>query len=206
LGFGLITAGFFFFSQLINVYYVGLLVLLYQQLYVIPRVSKLYCKLNNLEYNNGRFIPLWNEYQIFTPSLGRITLIVGLILIFMLILAIIPLSGIIVFTQLVNTVLGESASMTYVFYLLLFSIVVYIVLNVIRGMGFIEIKRYVERVYFINFGTPPGKLFNKFQYLMFFFPFLRTLALALLSETLTKMVAFNEIQLENTDNFEETFE
>lgn len=206
LGFIVIFVGFLVFYNYVNLYYVGAAFLLAQQAYVLPRTSSLYHKLNGLEANVGRFVTLYNEVQIFTPGLSRITLVMGIILYLLIGISLLPLTGSLLVTQVVVSLFGEIAGMNYVFYLILFSIIVYILLNIIRGMGFIEIKRYVERVYTINFGAPPAKIYSKFQYVMFLFPVLRTIALATLNETMTKMVEFNEVQLEKSDSFEETFE
>jgi hypothetical protein len=197
------------FNEYINPLWIGIAWFLGQQFYVMPRVQRLYLELH--EESSGvwaRYLPIYNEYSMFTPVLGLITLVGGLITSLLIFIGFTPLMGIEIFTPMINAVFGESASMNYSFYTIFYGIVSYVLLNVVRGFAFVQMNRQVNILHAQQYSRTSAELisgvFEGLRYLMFFFPWGRTISLQYMGDRMSKMVELNDLRAaKNVQFFEE---
>lgn len=193
---------FIFFSRYINPIYLIAILWGYQQFFVIPELSKNYKELYDQEDNWKRFIPIWNEYAIFPPAMAYSSLGFGLAWV---ILAIVGMSPTIFGGAVpiaIEGIAGEVVAKNFSFYCLLFAVVLFVVALPFRALGYIEIKRSIDREYFKYFPTNIFKAFEKTHYIFLFIPLLRVFSLLAMNESLKKLVVYNSV-LEDDDNFKE---
>lgn len=189
--------GWFLIAQMV-------VVLAYNVFYLVPLIVKRYLTMHEVESNLKRFVPFLQEYEIFPPVVAKVTLWGMILVSSLLLVGILPILQINFLTPVVESVFGVSSAMNYSFYLILIGIVIYAVLSIVRGVGYIEVKRASDRIYRQNFGKIPASLFEKCMLLFYFVPVLRVLPLVILNERLRKMVDIHELNLEEQEEFVET--
>lgn len=195
-----VSAFFFALIKYINPLWVAVIWFAAQQLYVLPRVHKLYMKLHDLPSNPlTRYVPLANEVSMFTPVYSMINLVTGVVNILLFVIALAPVVGINFFTPMIESIFGQDAADSYTFYLMLFGFILYFVMSFVRGMAFVQMNREVNRLHAKYYGATRarvnlGSAFESLRYLMFLVPFGRTISLQFMGDRMYKMVELNELR------------
>jgi hypothetical protein len=207
IGFLAVLALMVVVTQSINLYWIGLIVLVAQQLYITPMIQKHYYRLTETTGGGSvRFLPLFNETSMFPTIISNVTLTLGILIIVLAIVALLPMAGITVATEIVTAMFGDSVGMNYTFYAILFLLLSYVLINFTRGLGFIEVKRTIDGEHARLFSGKLGGMgtsFEALQYIMLFVPVCRVLSLVYMLDRLNKMMVVNDVTSLQDVNFVE---
>ena len=199
-----LAAAFAFFVSQVSPWILGGAVALFHFGRVLPKVCVQYSKLYGAPVNWKLWIPWWNMVMVFPPGPSKLLLAGGIVIAVILVPLLLSYFQV-PFMETVAYALGDRFAMNYVFYSILILLTLYLIFGmIVSGVGFIEMKRNVEREYRQRFSSH-GKimqLFERFHYIFMFFPFLRTLALASLLEKLNKLLVFNDLDDIDVEQFE----
>ena len=189
----------YFNVKFINPYWIGVIALVYQFVYAMPRIHKYYLQLHELESSKVvRYIPILNEITLFSTVYSTITMIGGGICVLLVMIGLAPMANITFFTPMIAAIFGDQLAMDYTFYCMLLALTVYALLNVVRGMGFAELLREVNRQHAEYFGKlgggPIGNTFEGIIYIALFIPLIRVLSFGFIGDRVHKMVSLNDIR------------
>jgi uncharacterized membrane protein len=194
VGFWGIAGLFFWYGSKLSGYSIFLILTVIQQIYFTPKLAKLYYQLNKSRLNPlNQYIPLLNEFAIYPSFYAWSTLILGIVNILMLAMILLPFIGIDIFTAIIVSIWDYSAAMNSTFYFIIFAIVIYVILSVIRGIGLVEIKSHIDRKHTESFGKAAYYPMEAGLYLCMFFPVGRLFAIGFMSERLSKMLVINDM-------------
>lgn len=129
-----------------------------------------------------RFLPCVGELALMTKKWCRIGIILYIVEILMIAIALAPY-GII-------SVLGDWAIQTLPFYMIFGALIVAAVIQIVKGLGMVEICSDVDEIWFEMTHTSTGAI-SKAKILMYI-PFVRQLGLYSLSKPLETLVTFNQ--------------
>ncbi|GAA0101600.1 hypothetical protein UT300012_23150 [Paraclostridium bifermentans] len=175
------------------------LMLAVQQLYVIPRLFRMFFKLRGYEQYGRRFtrfIPVWNEVEILDNALGTIYLITS-------ILFVIALGCVFVEPSMVAKFLPQSVALGINNTAIYAAILIGVVLCVCRGFGYWglmnDINKYNEE--FVGYvpGGDKWSFVDWLPYVTYFVPVIRCIGMLYQVEKLVKMTELNEFRIEELD-------
>lgn len=194
-----LTVLFIFIRRTFPVVFVIAALVLVQQFWLIPSISQKYRQILDHEDNLARYIPLWNNSRNFSPVMEKVTLVISIIQGFLVLLSAMPFIAPGVLPPITSAIFGEEISMNFTFYAIMYSLVVYVILNIVTGLGYIGVKQNVDQVYIRSFGKLVWTTIDRVQYLLFFFPIVRVYAYILLWDRLRKMCMVQNLGQIDTD-------
>lgn len=174
-------------------YILGIVIILWQQIFVIPSLSKGYHTILEAEDNWKRFIPIWNEVRIYPPVIAIVVLVfaipMGLLLMISFLSYLFPET----LTSIGSFVLGSVKGRVLSFYTLLWALILVIPLSIAQGAGYFAVKQRVDSIYLTQFKYTV-KLAEHIQYILLFFPFARLYSLFFIESRVRKMCAVENLQ------------
>lgn len=199
LTFGILPAvNLWWLIGILGTYIMGLL---------MPQIVYRYVRLNEQDPSWRRYLPFLSEYEIFTPLMARVVRITHLVTVILFVLGTLPLLedflGTTIMITLLTSTIGETAAMSFSFYMYLSALSLYFIMNIPRGLAYVEVKRNTDRIYRRHFGPPPANRYEKSYLLFLFVPVLRVLPLMFLNERLRKMVDIYDLNLQDREDFTE---
>lgn len=198
---GLTVIGWLYLGKVNPVYPLAVL-LLYEYLYVIPKISEYYHQLRGYEPKLTRYIPFWSEIEFFSPMTARILGISYIVEIIFILIAVLPVTGFDPVGLIVSSVFGETAAMRMSFVFFLLSVLLALVIVcVIQASGYMAIKRYLNREFSDDFGLGVIGLWDKIYYVILIVPVFRVVALNNIYTKLRKLVLFREAEARESEDF-----
>jgi hypothetical protein len=172
-------------GKAVDTKWIVLLTVILEFIVVQPSVTKLYYEFFG-EKAGLRFIPVYNELAMFPKTIANITLVLwGLVALFV--------ATSFISTNFLMQFMSANSALNFPFRMLQFAILGYIILNVVRGIGFCKVKYYVDLQHAdmlkINMKI---KVIDYLYYVSAFIPLLRILICLNLKDRLYKIVCLNE--------------
>lgn len=179
----------------VNAWIVFVIIIVLQQLYVIPKLVKNYSALHGQYAGIGRFIPLWNEMMILPPYSAIWTCITT---------ALFALGAGAMFINLdiLLKVFPYSFAASWADRCIIFCIVMEGALCLVRGAGYLAVVRqigYANEEFIGPHEKNKWSFVEKLAYIGLFIPGLRALSLVFQLPTLTKLVELNDNWVDYAD-------
>lgn len=147
-------------------------VLIVQFVFVLPSLCKSYYKINQAEVGNWRFIPLWNEIQMFDSKFAIIAIIATVISFVILLSVFIPIN-------IIEMILGSKMALTWGYNVLVIFIVAIFITNFIYSFGLCGVLRNLNLMAFEKLNSRTG-IFENVYYLLLLIPFIRVCSLIIM--------------------------
>lgn len=172
-----------------------LLALLY--LYILPTFSKKYYIYMDAAdgVNFTRFLPIYNQVMLFTPTIAKVYLISTVGIIISIGCTFINPKQIAFMPP--NIIMGWANGWIVISMLLL------IVYSIVQGLGFTEVNKEINRgiksISGIDHDRGIDKIFVAIQYFLLFIPIFRALSILFQIDRLNKLVLFNKVTTNELD-------
>jgi hypothetical protein len=199
-----IGIGLFFLFRNMNGVYVLVLMFLVHQFILVPSLNQKYSKImgrlpdkkkDPKKYNAlvlRSYVPLLNETDIYTPMLEKVTLLLGIPLYLIGILLALPYIGVTALPVVTRYLFGDFLAINLPFYLEVTGISLYLILTIIRGLGFATIAGVVDSEMKECFKMPINNIGVLLRLIVLFMPFVRTFSLVQLNDRLNNLVIVHD--------------
>lgn len=185
LGYVAIALVLYFTVSAINPYILAAMVTAVQIFFLHPMICKYYYEVMGASIGYSRFIPVYNEIAVMPPVIAVITLVMWII------------AGILFLLSLVNvdvytSIFGAHFGMNITFHLFQGLIGVYVLLLIVRGIGWCKITSKVQDLLCECYGTKRKfKVTTAFSYFAYFFPVGRAISMVFLYNNLYRLCKLN---------------
>lgn len=140
-------------------------VLIMQFVFILPSLCKKYYEVNQVPASTWRFIPLWNEIQMFEPKFAIVATAETLISFVILLSAFIPVN-------VIETVLGSKMALTWGYNVLVIFVVAVFITNFTYSFGLCGVLRNLNLMAFEKLNSRTG-MFENVYYILLLIPFVR---------------------------------
>lgn len=171
-----------------HLWVVPVLLLLGQQLYIIPSFMRGYWRVFSEEPPNALnlYLPIFNEEVVYESSLLEKIIYILWGCIFILIL--------LVYTPILQILNSGEAINSASFYCLLIALFLYLVICFIRGVKYLAVRRNIYDYHNKYLGVRGVSPFFIIYKIMYFIPIVRSLALLSEIQILDKLTKFNDVE------------
>lgn len=192
------------FTKFVNPYVLFGISAALQCIIIKPQLIANFYKLNNMGIDNQRFIPILNEFAIFTVPVIRGELIFAALTIVIFGATQLPLT-------IWAPIFGQAVAINMPFKLMVLGITTLFVSSLFRGVGYIKVardtKKVIKEYYSQNGGQYKESIYSMFGYVSLLFPVVRIIGLIDIYSTLNTAVKLKGINTEiNVKTFKEVDE
>lgn len=185
IGWVALAAILFYLRQYINVLYFIPILILIKWGFVNFRFAKGYADLRNATLNGWDYLPFIMENAIFSPKYAKATNIIAGFTLLMAVLVIVLMSFNITIPWIDFTE-RESFIQNFIYV----TIFVFLIYNVVVGMGYLQIDFYIDKFYLSYFSTYKLNFYRRWNIILYFVPILRMLPMIEASSKCDKLTKF----------------
>lgn len=156
------------------------IVYLVQGFIFMPKVAERYYNVNESEIGISKYVPLWNELQIFEPAIAVLSQFSMIITVILLAMSKLPLS-------IVGKFLGLRSTLAWGYNLTVVFIIALAITNFIFGFGFCKVLKNVNFMTIDCIGESVSKV-ELVYYVLLMLPVIRVCPIAAISDKLRVLV------------------
>ena len=203
LGYIALTLVFIKFTKVLNPYVLVGISAILQCFFIKPQIIENFYKMYEMPIDNQRFIPILNEFAIFSTTIIKVEIIFAIGSILAFAATQLPLT-------LWSPIFGDATAINMPFKFLVLGIILLFISSFSRGVGYVKVARDTRNTV-KELQTQGGKrkesLYTMFAYLSLLFPVVRILGLLDLYNVLNTAVKLKNLSVKDeTRNYEEVEE
>jgi len=178
----------------VNTAIIGILTIVLEVFFLVPKMDRLYLKILGMEAPGWKaYIPVWNELMVFPIKISTICTVVWIVNLISFLLCFIPGS-------LLYRIFGFDFVLNFAPYLIIVSLIIFLLNSVLRGIGFNAIRKNVAEMKADVTGiTPKVTFFKLLQSLTLYLPIFRILGLMMINNILYSLAEINSYISSDSD-------
>ncbi len=189
----------FFTTKQINPAIIGILMIVLEVFFLVPKLDRLYLKVLGFESPGWKaFLPIWNELMVFPTTISMVCTVLWIINVIVFAFCFIPGSVLV-------KIFGFDFAYNFTPYLILVALIIFLLNSITRGIGFNSIRKNASEMKADATGTPVKPTFFKLlQAFTLYLPIFRILGLMMINDILYKLVELDKYVSDGgTEEFQE---